>query len=666
MKTLEIKLNRSRCLSYLIALLCLAMIVVMVCPYFTYGTDATNLVPENPDAKTQGDQTILYGRTWVLSGSDETKDGYQKIEVDKDGKKDQSTLYTTNILRVNQKSSMDVFNDCLEKYNHIAEQVEKCDEYVHECEVKLEALISDANKVAAKLGKPGFNAEAIEAAAEKEATASNEETAEAAETAAPTETPAADAAETASQADVDYKALTDAINKAQKELVKAEGFYNTALTSKNNAKAALENSVKAVKAAYDKETIDASYAWVTETTDAYNAALSEAYPEAFEAGYAETNKKDFLELLKTEYAEHFDEINNREKKERKPDEKLYTELMEGYEDAARKIKYAPLTAEEKATLYHKFYVQTVGDKELTQDEINAAIDKTKDEIAKTLSDEARDEKVYGTLNAMKAASQKAMTLATQASKDAAAANKTGEKKATTDKAAKLPANIEKQDKVIKDLFKQYGIAEEETTDDQTPDAYQPEAMERYTAESFEVDGLEEAQTEDMLMKSKCTVAYKKGNNDTIGKVTITFANGNVKNTTFGTSLNYDGKQQASLMGFVGFPEDLKDTLEKEISRKNFGYDRNSAVLIPILLFILLIIGLVLAIIKRDSFGSAICPLAAGIIGVIAYLTSEFLKSGDGDAYTLHTIGFAILLVVSCLQLYFGIKEKVAEKEDAIK
>ena len=69
MKTYEIKMNRSRWLSCLIAVLCLALIIMMLCPYFTYGSDSTTLVPENSaDGKTMGDQNILYGRTWLRSG----------------------------------------------------------------------------------------------------------------------------------------------------------------------------------------------------------------------------------------------------------------------------------------------------------------------------------------------------------------------------------------------------------------------------------------------------------------------------------------------------------------------------------------------------------------------------------------------------------------------
>jgi len=645
MKTYEIKMNRSRWISCLIAVLCLALIIMMLCPYFTYGSDSTTLVPANSaDGKTMGDQTILYGRTWVLSGSDESQDGYKRIEVDAAGGNNKSKLYTTNILRVNQLATLDTFNSALANYNAIADSVEQCQVSVNDCENKIADLVAAANVVAVKLGKTPFSAEAIEAAAEKEAAGTTEEAAEGAETAEATEAPAAEPADL-SEADTDYKTLTDAISKAEKELVKAEGFYNTAKTSLDSAKKALDDAYAAAKAAYDSKTIDASYAWVTETTAAYNNALREAYPDEFKVGYAAANDKEFKEFLATKYAARYEELKATE---RKPENKLYDEIM------------PTLSKADKTALYAEFFTQKVGDSELDDKAVSDAVIKAKDEIALTLSDEERDDKILGNLSRMKEASNKAAAAAKSAANATAAALKAGDKKATIDKAAKLPANIEKQMKNVTALIEKYALTAPEAVE---PAAFTPDAVTRYSNADYDVDELEAAETEkDTLMVSDCTVKYSKRNSDTVGKVTITFANEETKESSFGTSVNYDGKKQVSLMGFVGFPEDLKDTMEKEVAYKIFGYQRNSAVLVPIVLFVLLILGVVFAIIKRDSFGSAVCPFLAGAIGVIAYLTSAFLKLGD--AHTLHTIGFAVLLVVSCLQLYLGIKDKVKAMKEA--
>ena len=639
MKTFEIKMNRSRWLSCVIAILCLALIIMMLCPYFTYGKNATTLVPENSaDGKTMGDQMILYGRTWVLSGATEDQDGYQRIEVGSDGKNNSSTLYTTNILRVNQKNTIATFNTCLDNYNAIAQNVEDCETYINECENKLEELISAANLVAVKLGKTPFSAEAIEAAAEAEAAGATEEATEEGAEAAPAETPAATEL---SETDADYKVLTDAISKAEKELVKAEGFKATAEANLARAEAALNQAYDAVKGAYADD-IDASFAWVTETTEAYNDAIREAYPDDFIVGYAVSKDGDFKKYLTTKYTAEYEALMAAN--ERKPENKLYDQIM------------PTLSAAAKLDLY-KGFMEQAG--ELSADDVKGAVEKALDEIAGRISDEERDEQVYGKLNTMKEKSKAAAAAAKKADSETAAALKAGEKKQTTDKAAKLPANIEKQLKNITALYEKYGITVEEK-EEETKEDFKPTAVKRYSLSEFDADELEAKQTEDTLMKTPCTVKYSKRNTDTVGKVDITFANGTTKSTSFGSSVEYDGTKEVSILGFVGFPEDLKDTFEKEVAYQVYGYSRNSAILMPIVLLLLLVLGFVFAILKRDTFGSAVCPTLAGLLGVITYLASDFLKLGD--KYVLHIVGFAVLLVVAAVQLYFGIKDKIASRQ----
>ena len=105
-----------------------------------------------------------------------------------------------------------------------------------------------------------------------------------------------------------------------------------------------------------------------------------------------------------------------------------------------------------------------------------------------------------------------------------------------------------------------------------------------------------------------------------------------------------------------FPEDYASTFEATKSDYVIPqYSRNSVVLLPIILFILLIVSIVLAFVKRDSFASGICPVIAGVIGVFAFLFNSFLKLGDKR--TGFIVMFAVLLVVSLCHIYLCIKDR---------
>ena len=57
-----------------------------------------------------------------------------------------------------------------------------------------------------------------------------------------------------------------------------------------------------------------------------------------------------------------------------------------------------------------------------------------------------------------------------------------------------------------------------------------------------------------------------------------------------------------------------------------GYDVNKTVPVPFIMFFLCIVGAVFCIIKPDVGGMALMPLAAGIIGVVGYLTMPLLAT----------------------------------------
>lgn len=692
MKTFSFTMTRSRWMSLLIAILCICMLIMLFSPYFTYGKDTTKLVPENAvDSKgkvtAQGDQDILYGRTWVLSGSDETQDGYRKIVVGTDGK-NTSKVYSTNILRVNQQYAFTAFEECLKNYNDIAQNVE-------DCEVLYKKAQDQYNEVSAY----------ISGVIEKV-------------------TAAKDGADAAKQEEIDgdLKKLNTALSTCARQLDTAKAAYDTATENLGKAEAALKNAYDAASIAYSEDEIDVHLPWVNETVDAYNKEIMEVYPEDYVEGLATSKLDDFKvyvaeqdpvtaarvyalnktddlkQLLATKYADDYAKIkaDNPDKDEKanltalykqkdaeldaETKQALYTEMYTTGKAPEKRIYTAiyneimgALKQDAKLELYKGFAEKYYADP--SAEDIGLAVTEAKNIIATRMSDEDRDAPIIGRLNEMKVRSNALAAEAKQALNDTAAAIKAGDKKSTTDKSAKVADSIAKQEASAKDIEAKYFPAKEGEAEEEAKEAEEKEytfaPIKRYDAKNdadfpvhIETREKEIASSPDaaLLMETNATVKYAKGNSDAIGKVTISYANGTTQNTTFGSSVEYDGKQEVSIMGFVGFPEDLKDTFESEIAYKIFGYNRNTVVLVPIILLILLVLGVVFAIIKRDTFASGICPTAAGCLGVITYLASQFLKLGD--YHTLHTIGFAVLFVVGALQLYFGIRDKIEKSKEA--
>ena len=692
MKTFSFTMTRSRWMSLLIAILCICMLIMLFSPYFTYGKDTTKLVPENAvDSKgkvtAQGDQDILYGRTWVLNGSDETQDGYRKIVVGTDGK-NTSKVYSTNILRVNQQYAYTAFEECLHNYNDIAQNVE-------DCEVLYKKAQDQYNEVSAYISGV---IEQVTAAKDGADAAKQEEI------------------------DADLKKLNTALSTCARQLDTAKAAYDTATENLGKAEAALKNAYDAASIAYSEDEIDVHLPWVNETVDAYNREIMEVYPDDYVEGLATSKLDDFKvyvaelnpetaarvyalnktddlkQLLKSRYADDYAKIvaANPDKDEKanltalykqkdaeldaETKQAIYTEMYTTGKAPEKRIYTAiynevmgGLKQEEKLELYKGFAEKYYSDP--SAEDIGLAVTEAKNIIAGRMSDEDRDEPIIGRLNEMKARSNALAAEAKQALSDTAAAIKAGDKKSTTDKSAKVADSIAKQEASAKDMEAKYFPAKEGEAKEEAKEAEEKEytftPIKRYDAKNdadfpvhIETREKEIASSPDaaLLMETNATVKYAKGNADAIGKVTITYANGSTLNTTFGSSVEYDGKQDVSIMGFVGFPEDLKDTFESEIAYKIFGYNRNTVVLVPIILLILLVLGVVFAIIKRDTFASGICPTAAGCLGVITYLASQFLKLGN--YHTLHTIGFAVLFVVGALQLYFGIRDKINKAKEA--
>ena len=515
MKTFEIKMNRSRWTSLIIGVLLVAMIVMMCLPYFTYGSDQLTFTPASTNT------TKLYGETWVLSGSDSDTDGYKEIEISKDGKS--MTVRTTNIIRVNQLAADEAVETALAVYEEVKANVVACEEALKKAEAELASVQAISDELKAKGGfKDETEADATEAAeGEEEAAATEEAT------------------------DDPIKTAYDSVASNLKKVTKS---YTTCQTNYENAKAALVTAQEAVTAATEAAkkayTADASYTWITETTEAKDAALKEAYPDKEAA--------DLEAMLGSER------------------DSVINEKLAAY----------------KAT----------------------AIEAGKEAAA------------------AKKSAETAQTDAAKCKKNVDSAIKTSDKE------------IDKAVKSIVEIIPEYEAAEI------------PETFETTAVADVVYTEYEKTSDEPKLMETTGKVTYKNDKET----LKLEFANGDTIETTYATKMSYNGKKDISILYFVGFPYNATD-FDTELGYKIADYKINDVVLLPIVLLVLAIIGIVLCILKKDKFTAGIIPAAFGIVGVVGYLTSAFLKLGNH--YVLHIVVCAVILVVSALHIYLGIKDK---------
>ena len=662
MKNFSFGLNRSRLTSCLIGILCLVLIIMLLSPYFTYGKNTTTMVPKTNDAKTDGAQTVLYGRNWVLSGSSEDDENYKELIISADGKN--STLRTTNKLRVNQKYALSVFEAALDNYKNIQQNLDDCIAAENNAWARYNEIGALCNSIAAKMGKEPFELrkrgdveEVEEEAAETEEGATEEAaTEEAATTEAGAEDPYA----------ADYKTMTTAMKNAERQLDKAIESRKTAQNCMDDCKAALDDAYAACLVVYSRDAdgnalgeedpnfIDPAYEKVRVFTADYNQALVDKFPEDFFNAVLSVKDSDFKVWLVDEanFGAEYAEFLNGDKDSKKNRENFYKDVF---------LKYDEATVAEKKQGYFDSVKDTLEDKDATKiyETMNTS-------ILSRMSAEDRDNLIYSELDTMLSLSNAAFSKAQAAETKTAAALKSGGK--TASDATKAVTQIEKQIDNVNKFSANYikattsdennteGENEEGTTvvtDEETPEVVIEDSLphiEEYLKTIVDPHTFEDEQTEDTHIESPATVKYNKGN------VTIDFANGEQKVTPFSTNLSYDQVESVSIMGFVAFPEDYASNFEATVADyKIAGYSRNSVVLLPIALFILLVVGIVLCIIFRDSIGSGILPACAGILGVIGFIFSKFLKLGDHRVAFI--VMFAVLLVVSCCHIYMSIKEK---------
>ena len=595
MKTYEIKMSRSRWMSLLIAVLLVVMLVQLCLPYFTYGKDTLTFVP--PEG---GNEKLLDG-TWVLSGSDPSQDGYKEIVI-KSGK---MTVNTTNIIRVNQLNADEAVKTVKGDYEAIAKSLNASEEAYLKV-TQLQPMMQEVYDFVS--AKTGLKAET--AAAE-----------------APADATSGEAAPAASSGNADFDTVATSLKKVNAAVDTAKTNYESALAALETAQASVNAAREGAVEAY---TADASAAWITETTEAKTEALYETYLPDYEKENTARIRNDMVEAAK---AKELEALKKAEKEA----------LKAAPENAGKK------NAEIEAMIdIDKLAAQ------IDMDAINAAIsdEKVAEELDKQFSDmlaamlgEARDSVIFNKLDEQKAISKNgaakaaaALKLADDAAKEAEKTYQKKAEKAFTDA-------VKEYNKALAiaqafDAEKTFGVAEEITA-------------EIAGAPEMQYEEYDNTSTEKAMMTTEGKAKYTEKKSS----LKLTFANGEEYEVNFGASFAYNQVKRLSILGYVGFPYNVEDfTTEMTYRIENFYI--NDVVLLPIVLLVLGILGVVVCFIKRDKMSSGFLPVAFGIVGVIGYLTSDFLKLGDG--YATHIICYAVIFVISALHIVLCAKEKKAK------
>ncbi|MDO4384533.1 MAG: hypothetical protein Q4E18_00900 [Clostridia bacterium] len=599
MKTYEIKMSRSRWFSLLLAVLMIVMIVELCTPYFTYGKQTLSFVP--PEG---GNEKILNG-TWKLSGSDETQDGYKEIVINS-GK---MTVKTTNIIRVNQIDADKAVETAKADYEKIAANVKAADIAVQ----KAEALEAEGKKVfdmiAKKLGS-NETADALEKEEEQAEAAAANATAENAEPAAE-EKPAEEKSKQLTDAETSLKKMVKAVNDAKDNLAKAQ---EALVIAQEAVTAAREGAVKTYEA-------DASYAWITETEEAYNNAVDEAFKADYISGNTDRVRSELIAAAESKELEAL-------KKTRKAE--LKAEGITDSKAVDKALNEVAVSAEKKNEIAAS----------ITDDAVAAEVEKQYADYIANMLGEKKDGALNDKLNANKALAAEGAKAAIEAMNNAEAAAKEGEK-TYQKKAEKAASDSEKE------LAKLQKTALEllpETVFEELANDYQAAEVAALQYEAYDNTSSEKA-----MMETEGKAKY----NEKKSTLSLTFANGQKIDTNFGASFGYNEIKHLSILGYVGFPYEVEDFSE-EMTYRIENFYINDVVLIPIILLVLCIIGIVMCALKKDKLSAGIVPAILGVVGVIGYLTSDFLKLGD--KYTVHIILFAVIFAVAVLHIVLSAKK----------
>lgn len=595
MKTYEIKMSRSRWFSLLLAVLMIVMVVELCTPYFTYGKQTLSFVP--PEG---GNEKILNG-TWKLSGSDETQDGYKEIVIN-NGK---MTVRTTNIIRVNQIDADKAVETAKADYAKIAANVQAAD-IAYQKAVALEAEGEKVfNMIAEKLGSTE-TADELEKAEEQAEAAANA-TAENAE-AVVEEKPAEDKPKQLTDAETSLKKMVKAVADAKENLEKAQAAL---VTAQEAVTAARNGAVKTYEA-------DASYAWITETEEAYNNAVDEAFKADYISGNTDRVRSELIAAA--------------EEKELAAQKKARKAELKGTDakEVEKELEKVALTDEKKAEIAAT----------ITDDAVAAEVEKQYADYIANMLGEKKDGALNDKLNANKAIAAEGAKAAIEAMNNAENAAKEGEK-TYQKKAEKAASDSEKE------LAKLQKTALEllpETVFEELAGDYQAAEVAALQYEAYDNTSSEKA-----MMETEGKAKY----NEKKSTLSLTFANGDKIDTPFGASFGYNEIKHLSILGYVGFPYEVEDFSE-EMTYRIENFYINDVVLIPIILLVLCIIGIVMCALKKDKLSAGIVPAILGVVGVIGYLTSDFLKLGD--KYTVHIILFAVIFVVAVLHIVLSAKK----------
>ena len=277
---------------------------------------------------------------------------------------------------------------------------------------------------------------------------------------------------------------------------------------------------------------------------------------------------------------------------------------------------------------------------ITDDAVAAEVEKQYADYIANMLGEKKDGALNAKLNANKALAAEGAKAAAEAMDKAEAAAKEGEK-TYQKKAEKAASDSEKE------LAKLQKTALEllpETVFEELANDYQAAEVAALQYEAYDNTSSEKA-----MMETEGKAKY----NEKKSTLSLTFANGQKIDTNFGASFGYNEIKHLSILGYVGFPYEVEDFSE-EMTYRIENFYINDVVLIPIILLVLCIIGIVMCALKKDKLSAGIVPAILGVVGVIGYLTSDFLKLGD--KYTVHIILFAVIFAVAVLHIVLSAKK----------
>ena len=120
----------------------------------------------------------------------------------------------------------------------------------------------------------------------------------------------------------------------------------------------------------------------------------------------------------------------------------------------------------------------------------------------------------------------------------------------------------------------------------------------------------------------------------------------------------DGEEQAavSISSYIWFPAD-NGGVDDYLSAAIEDFSINQMLVTPILLLVLCAVGVVFCLMRAGSLPVLLLPLAAGLTGVIGYLTTPALQLGGN--WLLHLLISALLLLASAAGMILNQKESRA-------